>query len=128
MRQFPRLSLAVIAAGLVGGLSPTRALAKDAPDKARGSVPESRRDGATASPSQGATEQDPPELNLLDARRQGVVSVKAEGRGGGRMTVSVTNRTNRPLRVVLPPGIVARGATGEMGGMGGMMGGGMRSV
>ena len=47
----------------------------------------------------------------------------AEGRGDGRMTVSVTNRTKRQLRVVLPPGLIAQGATGQFGGMGGMGGG-----
>ena len=47
------------------------------------------------------------------------------------MTVSVTNRTERRLRVILPPGIIAQSATGQFGGMGGMggmmggMGGGM---
>jgi hypothetical protein len=36
----------------------------------------------------------------------------------------------RRVRVVLPPGIIAQGITGQFGGMGGMggMGGGMRSV
>ena len=46
----------------------------------------------------------------------------------GRMTMTVTNRTRRQLRVVLPPGIIAQGATGQFGGMGGGgggMGGGM---
>ena len=38
-------------------------------------------------------EQSIPEINLLDAKRKGLVSVQAEGRGDGRMTVSVTNRT-----------------------------------
>src|SRR5262249_19611386 len=68
-------------------------------------------------------EQQVDERNLLDAMRDGLVAVKAEGIGDGRMTLSVTNRTSRPLRVVLPPGIVAQGATGQMGGMGGMGGG-----
>ena len=57
--------------------------------------------------------------------RQGLVAAQAKGIGDGRVTVSVTNRTNRPLRVVLPPGIVAQSATGQMGGMMGGMGGGM---
>ena len=75
--------------------------------------------------------EDVPEMDLLEASRQGLVSVQAEGRGDGRMTVSVTNRTKRQLRVVLPPGLIAQGATGQFGGMGGMggmmggMGGGM---
>ena len=55
--------------------------------------------------------------------RDGLVSVKAEGIGDGRMTFSVTNKSKRQLRVVLPPGIIAQGATGQFGGMGGMGGG-----
>jgi hypothetical protein len=39
------------------------------------------------------------------------------------MMVNVTNTTNRQLRVVLPPGLVASGATGQFGG-GGFGGGG----
>jgi hypothetical protein len=64
-----------------------------------------------------------PELNLLDAVRAGEVSVNAEGIGDGRMMVSVTNNSPRKLNVVLPPGLVASGATGQFGGMGGMGGG-----
>ena len=47
-------------------------------------------------------------MNLLDAVHAGVVSVKAEGIGDGRMSLSVTNRSKRQLRVVLPPGIIAQ--------------------
>ncbi len=63
------------------------------------------------------------EMNLVDAMRDGLVSVKAEGIGDGRMTLSVTNKSKKQLRVVLPPGIIAQGATGQFGGMGGMGGG-----
>ena len=44
------------------------------------------------------------------------------------MTMTVTNKTRRQLKVILPPGIIAQGATGQFGGMGGGgggMGGGM---
>ena len=65
-----------------------------------------------------------PEVSLLDAARNGAAHIEAEGLGDGRMNVAVTNNTNRPLKVVLPPGLVASGATGQMmGGMGGMGGG-----
>jgi hypothetical protein len=64
-----------------------------------------------AAPTQGQIKEELPTLNLLDAVRDGSVSVAAEGTGDGRMTVSVTNRTNRQLRVVLPPGLIASGAT-----------------
>ena len=74
-----------------------------------------------------------PSVSLYDAVRQGDVAVKAEGRGDGRMTVSLTNKSKRPLKVILPPGLIASGATGQFGGMGGMGGGmggmgGMMSV
>src|ERR1700722_13189943 len=89
---------------------------------------QSTSQGSTANSSKPAstTETSTPEHDLLDAMKKGLVAVRAEGTGDGRITISVTNRTNRPLRVVLPPGIVAQGATGQMGGMGGGgMGGGM---
>ena len=80
---------------------------------------------------QAKTDESVPEIDLLEASRRGLVSTQAEGRGDGRMTISVTNRTKHQLRVVLPPGLIAQSATGQMGGMGGMggmmggMGGGM---
>ncbi len=71
-----------------------------------------------------------PTLDLLEGLRDGSLDVRAEGMGDGRMMVSVTNRTDRRLRVVLPPGLVASGVTGQFGGGGfggggGMGGGGM---
>ena len=86
-----------------------------------------RRDRAHGRKSQGKDAKQVPEINLLEAMRNGLVSVKAEGTGDGRMTLSVTNHSKRQLRVVLPPGIIAQSATGQFGGMGGMggMGGGM---
>jgi hypothetical protein len=68
-----------------------------------------------------------PTVNLLEALKAGDIAVEAQGLGDGRMTLSITNQTHRQLRVVLPPGLIASGATGQFGGMGGMggMGGGM---
>ena len=54
--------------------------------------------------------------SLFDAVRQGDVSVDAEGTGDGRMTLSLTNRTSKKLCVVLPPGLIASGVTGQFGG------------
>ena len=52
---------------------------------------------AAATPAaSGKTDQKIPEISLLEAKRQGLVSVQAEGRGDGRMTISVTNRTRHP--------------------------------
>ena len=62
-------------------------------------------------------------LDLFDGLRSGVLRASAEGTGGDRMTLSVTNRSSRSLRVVLPPGLLASGAAGQFGG-GGFGGGG----
>ena len=56
--------------------------------------------------------------------------MQAEGTGDGRISIAVTNKSDRQLNVVLPPGLVASGATGQFGGGGfggggGGMGGGM---
>ncbi|MDR3636988.1 MAG: hypothetical protein P4L84_24505 [Isosphaeraceae bacterium] len=61
----------------------------------------------------------PRTISLLDGLRNGTLAVDARGTGGGRMTLDVTNRSARTLRVVLPPGLVASGATGQFGGLGG---------
>src|SRR5262245_50951364 len=102
MRQSIRLLTALLAGSLFLVLPGSPAAADDSKDK-----------------------PDVPELNLLNAMRDGKVAVRAEGIGDGRMTLSVTNRTGRPLRVVLPPGIVAQCAAGPFGGLGGGLGGGL---
>src|SRR4051812_47296935 len=61
-----------------------------------------------------------PGVGLLEAMQSGAVAVDAEGTGDGNMAIIVTNQTNRKLRVVLPPGLVASGAARQFGGMGGM--------
>ncbi len=113
MRQSIRPLAALIAVGLVILMPLSGALAGDSKDGSR----------KKADPSQTKDMPDTPTINLLDAMRDHLVSVQAEGIGDGRMTMSLTNRTKRSLRVVLPPGIVAQGATGQFGGMGGMGGG-----
>jgi hypothetical protein len=70
------------------------------------------------------TEPEITEISLTEGARSGQISVKAEGLGDGRMAVSVANKSHRRLRVVLPPGLVAVGATGQFGGGGGGIGGG----
>ncbi|WP_406697400.1 hypothetical protein V5E97_00940 [Singulisphaera sp. Ch08] len=101
--------LAALAAGLCLSVSATQSVAVE---------PAAKAEDQTTSP-----ETKP--VSLFEAVRQGDVSVNAEGSGDGRMTLSLTNKTKRPLRVVLPPGLIASGATGQFGGMGGMGGGGM---
>ena len=123
MRDLLRLSAPFLGAVLIAGLPPNHATAGDTDNKTSGNTPAAKSGTKTDSPSQEKRDQEPPEFNLLDAMQKGLVSAKAEGRGDGRITISVTNRTKRPLRVILPPGIVAQGASGQMGGMGGGMGG-----
>src|SRR5262245_19640900 len=121
---------ALLTVGLCAALVASPALADDP-------KPESKPTGATTqtttAPSPGATQTPqanasnqaslPPEINLLEGFRSGKLAVKAEGTGDGKMDVIVTNRTHQPLRVVLPPGLVAAGTTGQFGGLGGLGGG-----
>ena len=73
-------------------------------------------------------EGEPESVDLLTAMKNGQIAATAEGTGDGKITLSLKNRTNSRLRVVLPPGLIVSGATGQfgggMGGMGGGMGGG----
>ena len=104
---------AIIAGGWVVLMPLSAALAGESKDGSR----------TKSDPPRAKEAPEIPAVNLLDAIRDHQVSVQAEGTGDGRMTMSLTNRTKRKLRVVLPPGIVAQGATGQFGGMGGMGGG-----
>ena len=115
MRTLIRSSAPFLAGSLVFLLLAVGARADDSKAPSGGKAAESPAEGVADSPA----------IDLLDALHDGLVSVRAEGIGDGRLTMSLTNRTRRRLRVVLPPGIVAQGATGQMGGMMGGMGGGM---
>src|SRR5262245_56886286 len=123
MRPFSRRFVAFIAAAVVASLSSSRVFAGDSAGKTATKRSRANSEQTKANLSRGTAEQDPPEVNLLEAMRQGEISVQAEGMDDGRMKMSLTNRTRRPLRVVLPPGVIAQGATGQFGGMGGMGGG-----
>ena len=130
MRHSSHRFCVFLAGGLLAVLPLTWASAQEAKikDRVKGKTSVKAPKAPTGSQTDSKTSSEATELNLLDAMRQGLVSAQAEGIGDGRITISVTNRTSRALRVVLPPGIVAQGATGQMGGMmGGMggMGGGM---
>jgi hypothetical protein len=111
---------AFLVLGLTGFLSVSPAFAGDPHEK---SATKRRPTQAAPEKSKNKDEQEIRQVNLLDAARSGEITVKAEGRDDGRMTVSLTNRTRHQLRVVLPPGIIAQSATGQFGGMGGMGGG-----
>src|SRR5262249_36762770 len=124
MRMLLRASLMVLAGCMA---APALTIwAQAAEDDARGvGRPAQAKQATVGAPSANKAENALPALNLLDAVKHGQVAVEVQGRNDGRVTVSVTNRTRKPLRVVLPPGIIAQGATGQMGGMMGGMGGGM---
>src|SRR5262249_10175424 len=113
MRHVFSWFVAFLAVATLASLTTSRAFAGDSGDKTAPSPPKAHEEQAKATLAPGTTEQEPPEVNLLEAMRQGAVSVQAEGLGDGRMKMSLTNRTSRPLRVVLPPGVVAQGATGQ---------------
>jgi hypothetical protein len=120
-----RLFLAFTAVSLVALPPLARALADEPTDQTEVKAGKAAKADAATGKNGAKVDDGIPEVNLLDAIRDRMVSVKAEGIGDGRMTLSVTNRSGKKLRVVLPPGIIAQGATGQFGGMGGMGGGGM---
>src|SRR5947208_3400487 len=110
LRMLVRTAALTVAGGLLAAYAPANPARADEPstaDDIKASVPADKV----------------PTYNLLDAAKQGLVTVKAEGLGDGRMTLSVHNRSKKELRVVLPPGLIASGASGQFGGMGGMGGG-----
>src|SRR5579885_2184456 len=123
MRMLSRASVMILAGCMMAPAVLSRASAGE--DRARKDEHPARAKPTPAGSSTSQVDEDLTPLNLLDAVKQGQVAVQAEGRSDGRVTVSLTNRTRKPLRVVLPPGIIAQSATGQMGGMMGGMGGGM---
>ncbi|MGE3821925.1 MAG: hypothetical protein AB7I30_21135, partial [Isosphaeraceae bacterium] len=70
--------------------------------------------GARADEPKDSKADEVPTYNLLEAMDKGLVTVAAEGDGRGRMTLAVRNKSRDPLRVVLPPGLIASGASGQM--------------
>ncbi|MFM7127888.1 MAG: hypothetical protein ACKO0V_00845, partial [bacterium] len=51
-------------------------------------------------------------ISLFDAMKSGEVVAHAEGTGDGRMRLTMQNNSKRKLRVILPPGLIASGASG----------------
>ena len=118
MRQLIHCRAAVVAGSLALLLPLAMAAADDStgkPQKVGQSKVKNAKPAVTADKPPVKDDKNIEETNLIDAMRDGVVSVTAEGIGDGRMTLSVTNQTNRQLRVILPPGLIARsGATGAI--------------
>jgi hypothetical protein len=86
------------------------------------SAPAAKSQGST--PSE-VTKAEPQTIDVLTGLRNGQLAATAKGLGDGRITLSLSNRSNRQLRVVLPPGLILAGSTGQFGGGMGMGGGGM---
>ena len=90
----------------------------------------SRRSGSkgSAPTTASGSEKEPPAIDLLTGIRTGQLAAAAQGRSDGRITLSLKNQTDSKLRVILPPGLMVSGVSGQfgggMGGMGGGMGGG----
>jgi hypothetical protein len=102
--------------------SPPESKKRPAPDASRagrGKVAKAQASADDTKPEQLT------EINVLEGLRTGKLAASAEGTGDGKMILTLTNRTKTKLRVVLPPGLIASGATGQFGGGMGMMGGGM---
>ena len=52
-------------------------------------------------------------VGILQGRDAGDLAVQVRGQGSGNVKVSLRNSSTRRLQVVLPPGLVAAGATGQ---------------
>ncbi len=52
-------------------------------------------------------------VSILDARDRGLIRVDARGAGQERVTLALANQSDRRLRVILPPGLVAANATAQ---------------
>jgi hypothetical protein len=57
-------------------------------------------------------------VGILDAQKSGEVKLKLRGQGEDRVRFSVQNTSTKRLRVILPPGLVAANATGQLQSMG----------
>ena len=89
--------------------------------------------GAIAQGDEPATRPDPKagieQINVIEAEKTGAIGILAKGDGADKVRFSVHNKTDRRLKVILPPGLIASsGAVGQQplggGGAGGAGGGG----
>ncbi len=82
--------------------------------------------GGPAEASEVSVNPSVPSVGIFEGMSKGDLGVLARGSSEAGMVLSVTNRTTRTLRVVLPPGLLAAGASGQFagGGFGGAGGGG----
>jgi hypothetical protein len=52
-------------------------------------------------------------LSILDAQRSGAVQVVARGQGANQVRFTITNKSDRRLNVVIPPGLVAAASVSQ---------------
>jgi len=57
-------------------------------------------------------------VNILEARDAGTLGVTARGRGEDKVKLTLRNTSPHRLKVVMPPGLVAAAATGQLQSMG----------
>ena len=79
-------------------------------------------------PKPESADPEPETIDVLAGLNNGKLAVEAEGRSDGRITLTIKNRTRKKLRVVLPPGLIASGVSGQFGSMGGFGGTGGMSM
>jgi hypothetical protein len=80
-------------------------------------------------PSAPPVEVNSATVDILQASRAGDLAVVARGQGQDRVHLSIQNRSQRRLNVIVPPGLVAAGKTGQGAGGGrGGGGGGLQSM
>lgn len=76
-------------------------------------APVDLKPAASAPPATGSA------VSILDAHRAGDLDVTIRGAGADHVKFTVTNKSDRRLNVVLPPGLVAAASTAQRGGGGG---------
>jgi len=110
-RLFPVAVLAaLLAAGPVGiaraddDATPAgrRKMTTDSARDPQSIKPDRAAESASPTDPKAADEAQPTETDVLAGLKSGQLAAKAEGTGDGRITLSITNRTKKPLRVVLP--------------------------
>jgi hypothetical protein len=105
--------LCLVRGGLAAGLASGIILIVGA--TARGQAPAAAESEPSAAPAGLATET----VDLLGGRNAGDLDVIARGNGQERVRLSIRNKSNHRLNVVIPPGLVASSAVAQPGGAGG---------
>lgn len=120
MRRHLGLVRAFSAAGFMAGI-----MGIGAGPSVQAQAPEATAAEPTSRPVEVATET----VDLLRASQAGDLAVVARGQGQDHVRLSIQNKSNRRLNVILPPGLVAANLVGQGAGGGGAAGrGGLQSM